>query len=126
MPKSNKTKRHNGRKLMNSKFDEPRERICSWAWLERPVTLSRGGLAEGLAQSVTRRQAFKKVRAGLASAAAGLLVLRAGAQTYDMAADFSTTSNPNGVWSYRFRPGTSRDGNYALLPDFGPASGSFA
>jgi len=54
------------------------------------------------------------------------LVLRACAQTYDMVADFSTTSNPNGVWSYRFQPGTSRDGNYALLPDFGPASGSFA
>jgi hypothetical protein len=43
----------------------------------------------------------------------------AGAQTYDAAADFSITSNPNGVWSYGWS--TSRGSNFNRLPTPEPA-----
>ncbi len=41
--------------------------------------------------------------------------------TYDVVADFSTTSNSDtSVWSYRYQIGFARDGNYLLLSGYGP------
>ncbi|MBI1325405.1 hypothetical protein GC170_19750 [bacterium] len=48
------------------------------------------------------------------------------ADVYDATTDFSGTTNTNSsAWSYRYRAGTTRDGNYPLLPNFGPAVGSW-
>ena len=45
-----------------------------------------------------------QIRMALSAATLSLLIalitIRAGAQTYDAAAQFSGTDNPNGVWSY--------------------------
>ena len=45
-----------------------------------------------------------RIRVALSAATLSLLIalitIRAGAQTYDAAAEFSGTDNPNGVWSY--------------------------
>ena len=45
-----------------------------------------------------------QIRMALSAATLSLLIalitIRAGAQTYDAAAQFSGTRNPNGVWSY--------------------------
>ncbi len=48
---------------------------------------------------------------------------------YDATSEFSTASNPNGVWSYQFSNDTVRDGTYSLLTELdplnvGPAGGS--
>ena len=51
-------------------------------------------------------------------AATSLWVLCGHAQDYDFEAEYSTTSNPGSVWSYRYQAGTPqqlRDGNYDLL-----------
>lgn len=46
---------------------------------------------------------------------------------YDATADFSSTINTNtSVWSYRYREGTTRDGVYTLLPNYGPAGGGWS
>jgi len=43
------------------------------------------------------------------------------ATTYDAVTDFSTTTNTNtSTWSYRYSTTTVRDGNYLLLPTYGP------
>lgn len=45
---------------------------------------------------------------------------------YDAVADFSNVTNTNAsVWSYRYRAGSTRDGNYPLLPDYGPSYGTW-
>jgi hypothetical protein len=45
---------------------------------------------------------------------------------YDPVADFSTTENAeSSVWSYRYRVGATFDGNYPLIPDYGPAAGTW-
>ena len=42
-------------------------------------------------------------------------------QVFDAVADFSTTTNTaSSTWSYRNQSGRSRDGNYPLLPSYGP------
>jgi hypothetical protein len=55
-----------------------------------------------------------------------LTTFMAAGQTYDLVADFSTNSNPNGVWSYRYKSGDVRDGNYDLLSAYGPADGTWS
>jgi hypothetical protein len=46
---------------------------------------------------------------------------------YDAASQFSSTNNSeSSIWSYRYSPGTSRDGFYSLLPEFGPADGGWS
>ncbi len=60
---------------MNNKFDEPRERSCPLTSSGESSFLSRGELAKGLAQSVTRREAFKKFGVGLAGMALACLGL---------------------------------------------------
>jgi hypothetical protein len=80
-------------------------------------------LAKGLAQVCKRRHALTKFGAGLAGMAFTCSVT---AQTYDLTADFSSNENPNGPWSYRYKPGTTRDGDYYLLPAYGPADGSWS
>lgn len=46
----------------------------------------------------------------------GLTGMAAVAGTWDFETDFSTNSNPNGAWSYRYKPGSDvRDGNYTLF-----------
>jgi hypothetical protein len=41
-------------------------------------------------------------------------------------ADFSTTINSDtSTWSYRYRPDTNRNGNYLLLPTYGPSAGTW-
>ena len=45
-------------------------------------------------------------------------VLPASGDTWDFETDFSTNNNPNDVWSCRWQSGgTTRDGNYALMPN---------
>jgi hypothetical protein len=48
------------------------------------------------------------------------LALYARAATYDVAADFSTNSNPNGVWSYGYA--TNLGGNLILYTDTSPST----
>lgn len=46
---------------------------------------------------------------------------------YDATAEFSSTINTNSsLWSYRYREGTTRDGIYPILPNYGPAGGSWS
>ncbi len=42
---------------------------------------------------------------------------------YDATSEFSTASNPNGVWSYHFSNDTVRDGTYSLLTELDPLNG---
>jgi len=58
-----------------------------------------------------------QVRDTLAAVAAG----PARAATYDLAAQFSTASNPNGVWSYGYE--TTLGGTFNLYPDTAPVLG---
>jgi PEP-CTERM motif len=45
----------------------------------------------------------------------------------DAAADFSSTINTDtSTWSYRYEVGTTPDGNYSLLPTYGPANGTWS
>jgi hypothetical protein len=55
----------------------------------------------------------------------GLMGTAAMAGTWDFETDFSTNSNPNGPWSYRYKPASdTRDGNYTVLPgQYRPTSG---
>ena len=39
---------------------------------------------------------------------------------YDAVADFTTVSNPSGVWSYLYSDDTVRDGSYSLFPEVAP------
>jgi hypothetical protein len=56
-----------------------------------------------------------------------LLASQARATSYDAVADFSSSTNTNAsTWSYRYRTGTVRDGNYALLLNFTAAVGSWS
>lgn len=59
--------------------------------------------------------------------AATALALVSGVQAatvYDAVADFSTSSNTaSSTWSYRTSVNAAHDGNYTLLPNFGPFAG---
>src|SRR5262249_36091904 len=83
-------------------------------------------LAKRPGQLIPSRPTLKQFCASIVGVAlGGLFLVKVDAQTYDVVADFSTNSNPNGVWSYRYTIGSSRDGNYALLPAYAPAYGGF-
>src|SRR6266581_330426 len=42
-------------------------------------------------------------------------------KVFDAAADFSSTTNSSSsTWSYRYQNGSTRDGNYPLIPAYGP------
>jgi hypothetical protein len=43
---------------------------------------------------------------------------------YDATAEFSTTANANGLWSYHYSDDTTRDGTYDLFTQVGPLGGS--
>jgi hypothetical protein len=45
---------------------------------------------------------------------------------FALPSEFSKTVNTEtSTWSYRYRPDTSRNGNYLLLPTYGPSAGSW-
>jgi hypothetical protein len=46
---------------------------------------------------------------------------------FDAATEFSSTVNSEtSMWSYRYKVGTARDGNYPLMPSYGPANGTWS
>jgi len=56
-----------------------------------------------------------------------LCALPLSAATYDAVTDFSKTTNTNtSLWSYRYKPNLVRDGNYLLLPGYGPADATWS
>ena len=67
-----------------------------------------------------------QIRMALSAATLSLLIalitIRAGAQTYDAAANFSSTSNPNGVWSYGWSQSRGSAFDLDLQVDY-PAAG---
>ncbi len=80
-------------------FDTPANTFRSW----RRSTFARSGNSLGL---FARRRSMKLLSIFGFLCLLVVLPLAAAAQTFDLAADWSDTANPNGVWSYNGTPGT--------------------
>jgi hypothetical protein len=66
------------------------------------------------------------VQAATLGLAISLLTVRAHAQIFSAAADFSTATNTDtSRWSYRYNTTGTRDGNYTLLPTSEPTDATW-
>lgn len=91
--------------------------------------VARGGvLCGGLAPSDVARAGRMAVAMCLAFAiASGMTPSAWGFVVFDLVEDYRPGVNSDtSRWSYRYSPTQSRDGNYPLLSDLGPASGSWS
>lgn len=64
---------------------------------------------------IARRALSRALPLALAGALAGALAAPASAQTWDARADYGTTTNPNGVWTYGYTTATASGGAPATV-----------
>jgi prepilin-type N-terminal cleavage/methylation domain-containing protein len=115
---------------MNSRSDEPDQNLATVDATSGSKSAGKGSQVRCKRQRCGSHSGFTFMELLVVIAIIAFLCVSAAlpvaAQTFDAVNDFSTNSNPNGAWSYRYKPGTTRDGNYYLLAAYGPADGAWS